>query len=101
MKKLMISIFATGVLVALTGTSIAQPVVKVVNPGAAAADPSIATDVITDPALSPDTQAVAQPKLKFKIKGVNVDDDQEGAEGNEGSEGPGGDGQHESGNDNG
>jgi hypothetical protein len=49
----------------------------------------------------PDAQATAQPKLKFKIKGVNVDDEQDGAEGKDGGEDHGGDSQHESENDNG
>lgn len=101
MKKLTISIFATAVFVALANTAMAQPIAKATNPDAVAADQLIAPDVTSDPALLPDAQATAQPKLKFKIKGVNVDDDQDGADGKEGGEGQGGDGQHDSESDHG
>jgi len=101
MKKLTISIFATGVFVALASTAMAQPIAKAANANAVAADQLIAPDVTSDPALLPDAQATAQPKLKFKIKGVNVDDDQDGADGKEGGDGQGGDSQHESENDHG
>ena len=103
MKKLTISIFATGVFVALAVSGMAQTIANPANPAAVAADPSIASDVAPDPAVSSDAQAAAQPKLKFKIKGVQTDDE-DGAEGQEGGEnhdGHDGDGQHESGNDNG
>ena len=96
MKKLTISIFATGVFVALASTAMAQLITNPAGPGAVAAGQLIAPDVTSDPALLPDAQATAQPKLKFKIKGVNVDDDQDGAEGKED-----GDGQHETENDHG
>jgi hypothetical protein len=103
MKKLTISIFATGVFVALAGSGMAQTIANPAGPNAALVDPINATDVAPDPALSPDTQAAAQPKLKFKIKGVQTDDEggAEGHEGGESHDGHGGDSQHESENDNG
>lgn len=91
MKKYLLSLFATGALVAMAGAAMAQ--------GTTAATRPVAADQATDPNLAPaqniapDSLAAAQPKLKFKIKGVNTEDDGDGEGNDDGGHDDGGQGE--------
>ncbi|MDE2385742.1 MAG: hypothetical protein KGO53_14090 [Alphaproteobacteria bacterium] len=91
MKKLLLPLLATGALLAFAGGAMAQTSTAP-NAPVVAADQAADPNAVIDPTLLPDAQAAA--KLHFKIKGVAVDDDEDGASENEGQD-------HESGGDNG
>ncbi len=87
MKKHLLSLFATGALVAMAGAAMAQGTDAAAGP--VAADQAVDPNLLLVPNVAADTQTAAQPKLKFKIKGVNTEDDGD-SEGND-------DGGHEDG----
>jgi hypothetical protein len=85
MKKSLIAILTTTALLGLGGTAMAQT--GTTAPDAASVDPLNDAGSAPDAMLATDQLASAKHKLKFKIKGVQTDDDGDGESNDDGDHG--------------